>query len=396
MSPSTPALSPGKAGFAEKRIVTYCPLPYNGRGPAESCVRLLERPQSESAQDILIIPRVRKSLPGTFRVEPAFAHPFNFLPWRLLERRSPTELRRALFRVLDTLDPADTILHFWPSTPLETVSTVRERGFIAVREMINCFRGTAKRILDDAYDGLDIPRNHPIDTESVALERAELALYNYVFASNAEVEKSLVEAGVDPARILPTSFGWAPSKYKFNISERPDRPVTALFVGSVGVRKGVPFLLRAWDEGGIDGQLILAGNVEEALKPLVEKYSNHSNIKFVDYVPDLSELYSLADFFVFPTLEEGGPQVVYEAAGAGLPVITTPMGAGRIINHQQNGLIVPPAESWGLQVAMRELAADRAKRLTFGRQAAEDSLEYTYERISLRRRAQMLDLLSRP
>jgi glycosyltransferase involved in cell wall biosynthesis len=311
----------------------------------------------------------------------------------MIKNHSSAHLKAALFRVLDELDPSNTIVHFWPPTPASTVSAVQARGFITIREMINCFRGTAKHILDDAYEELNIPIKHNIDEDSVEAERAELAIYDYIFASNAQVEISLVDAGIGSYRILPSSFGWTPSKYRFNNSERPNRSLTVLFVGTIGVRKGIPFLLRAWAEGEFDGKLILAGGVEEGFGPTIDRYKAYPNIEFVEFVSDLSYLYNTADIFVFPTLEEGGPQVVYEAAGAGLPTITTPMGAGRIVKHGQNGLIVPPADAQGLAFALHELASDPLKRRALGKRAAMDAMDYTYEKISLQRQRQMLDLL---
>jgi glycosyltransferase involved in cell wall biosynthesis len=372
-------------------IVTYCPLPYNGRGPAESCIRILDRPQSVDNQDILIIPRARSPVPGSLQIEQAMPRPIRFLPWRVIKRYSPEILRTALIRVLTDLSPSNTVVRFWPATP---VNAVKERGFITIREMINCFRGTAKDILDEAYKRFNIADQHPIDVDSVIIEKSELALYDYIFASNPEVEISLSAAGIHPSRILPTSFGWTPSKYRFSESKRSNRPLTALFVGTVGVRKGIPFLLRAWTEGGFVGNLILAGAVEAEIASIIDRYRSQPNIKFVEFVSDLTELYNSADLFVFPTLEEGGPQVVYEAAGAGLPIITTPMGAGRIVKDGQNGLIVPAADTHALVGALSELVTNPGKRLSLGRRAALDALDYTYDKIGVQRRNQMLGLLN--
>ena len=57
----------------------------------------------------------------------------------------------------------------------------------------------------------------------------------------------------------------------------------------------------------------------------------------IDFVADVRALYRTADVFVFPSLEEGGPQVTYEACGCGLPVITTPMGAAESARQNQEG-----------------------------------------------------------
>ena len=112
----------------------------------------------------------------------------------------------------------------------------------------------------------------------------------------------------------------------------------ALFVGTICVRKGVPQLLAAWKKSGVEGELLLVGKVEPAIRPLLEPYLENNSVRALGFTSDVGRLYKSADVFVFPTLEEGGPQVTYEAAGCGLPIITTPMGMANIIHgwHQRH------------------------------------------------------------
>ena len=266
---------------------------------------------------------------------------------------------------------------------------------MTVREMINTFQGSAKTILDKAYGKLGLVPQHGITEESVERERLELSTYDYIFASNSLVEASLIEANIKPEKILRSSFGWNPSKLARSSSAKQERATfTALFVGTISVRKGVPQLLEAWRQSGVAGELILAGGVERALKPLLEKYSEQS-VRFLDYVPDVGQLYHSADVFVFPTLEEGGPQVSYEAAGCGLPVITTPMGAGRIIKDGINGLIVEANDVSGLAKSLSQIASSTDLRSRLARQATLDAERYAYEKIGLERSMILRDLIDR-
>ena len=79
----------------------------------------------------------------------------------------------------------------------------------------------------------------------------------------------------------------------------------------------------------MDADLILAGTPAPELADLVRDHAGSGNVQVVGYVGDVGALFHGADIFVLPTLEEGGPKVTYEAAGCGLPVITTSMGAAR-------------------------------------------------------------------
>jgi glycosyltransferase involved in cell wall biosynthesis len=304
-----------------------------------------------------------------------------------------SSLNRHFLNAIQAADPNQSIAYFWPDPPASLVAAARDRGLLTIREMINSFRGNAKSILDKAYAAQDLPPTHGITDESVERERQELALYDYVFASNAEVETSLIAAGVKPERIVPTSFGWTPSRYASTASV-PKSAFTALFVGSVSVRKGAPQLIEAWKRSGVAGELVFAGKIEPALAPLLARQADPS-IRYRHFVSDMGALYRSADIFVFPTLEEGGPQVTYEAAGCGLPVITSPMGAGRIVKDGVNGLIVAPDDIDALAKAIAQLAASKETRERFARQAAIDAQQFTYETIGLERSKIFRHLLER-
>lgn len=372
--------------------LTYCPWSYNGRGPAQTCASILENVPESSFGNTLFLPRETQSISGSVDVVETLPPLVRRLPWRMISQLGASSLNKRFAQGIDAANPRQSIACFWPDPPASLVVRARDRGLLTVREMINTYRGTAKSILDKAYAAQGLAPTHTITEESVERERQELALYDYVFASNAKVEGSLIEAGVKPERIVPASFGWTPQRFA-SAAASPKTRLTVLFVGTVSVRKGVPQLLAAWKRSGIDGDLIFAGKVEEALRPLLAREA-HPSIRFLDYVSDMGSLYRSADIFVFPTLEEGGPQVTYEAAGCGLPVITSPMGAGRIIKTGVNGLVVEPDDVEGLAQAISQLASSREIRERLGRQAAIDAQQFTYERIGRERSTLLRGLLN--
>src|SRR5262249_22583079 len=151
---------------------------------------------------------------------------------------------------------------------------------------------------------LGLPHSHGITNEMIESEREELSSYDYIFAPSPLVEQSLVDIGIQPFSILRSTFGWAPSRYAFSVGEEGRTGFLALFVWSICVRKGVPQLLAAWKRSGVDGELLLAGKIETALKPLLEPYVKRHNVRVLDFVSDVGRLYKSADIFVFPTLEE--------------------------------------------------------------------------------------------
>lgn len=343
---------------------------------------------------ILVIPRARNMPKSVIDVRRALPLPLRLAPWKWVSNIGNVTQNHSYKRLVDTADPASTICYFWPNTPTELVVRAKDRGLLVVREMINTYRGTAKKILDEAYDRLGLAPTHGITDESVELEKQELSLYDYIFASNKQVELSLAHAGVSSDRILPTSFGWSPTGGGLNRKENSSEPLTVLFVGSACVRKGLPQLLEAWARSNISGELIIAGGIEEAIKPIVDRYKNGYNVKIVGYISDVDVLYRAADFFVFPTFEEGGPQVTYEAGGAGLPVITTPMGMGRLIKDGINGLVVNAGDVDALSNAITQLASSRDLRAEFSDRIARDAAEFTYTKIGQNRVGRLVKVLA--
>lgn len=379
---------------AEYSCMTFCPVPYNGRGWAETCASVLKNFPAAGLAPTLAVPRVTKPLPEGVKVLESLPFPLSRLPWQLVGPHSQKSLNDLFRRQIVMADPGRSVAYFWPGTPVALVKEARRTGILTIRQMINTFQGTAKTALDRAYRNLSLPSGCSISQEDVDLEIDELALYDYVFAANPEVEHSLYEAGVAPERIVPTSFGWSPSRFASARSD-PDhkRPLRFLFVGLVSVRKGVPGLLEAWKNARIAGELVIVGNVEPAIQDRMSAAIREGSVRHVTFTDDVGAFYRNSDVFVFPTIEEGGPQVTLEAGGCGLPVITTAMGAARLVKHDVNGLIVQEENVEDLTQALLQLAGNATLRAKFSRQIEEDAAQFTYDKVSDSHARTIIELL---
>jgi glycosyltransferase involved in cell wall biosynthesis len=90
----------------------------------------------------------------------------------------------------------------------------------------------------------------------------------------------------------------------------------------------------------------------------------------------LLDLFSQADAFVFPTLGDCLPLAVMEALAAGLPVITTDVGAlTEAVTHEDTGLIVPRDDPASLAQAITRLASDPVLCREMGQRARETACE---------------------
>jgi glycosyltransferase involved in cell wall biosynthesis len=151
-----------------------------------------------------------------------------------------------------------------------------------------------------------------------------------------------------------------------------------LFVGSLGQRKGLSYLLEAVDQLGDAATLTLIGRpTSTSCAPLNTALQRHTTIPSLPHGAILEQMRQ-HDVLVFPSLFEGFGLVLTEALSQGLPVITTPHTAGPdLIRDGVEGFIVPIRDGAAIALRLAELAGDRdqlvAMRGACLRRAAEIS-----------------------
>jgi len=325
----------------------YC----NDQGVSHIFLSLCGQWRGSDLQARMVVPNCEPSCRGPNLVEGIPP----FLKW--LYYRSPDGARdMAEKRFLKDLKYFDAA-YLWPATSLETFRKVKKLGQPIFLERFNCYTGTAKRILDDAYTRLGVHPQHPNTPDKIQQEQAEVGLADFIFCPSPEVTKSFQEAGVPEQKLIPTSYGWSPRRFPTIPSDKLRREtVTVLFVGSVCVRKGAHLLLRAWERAGVKGRLMLWGSMEPTIAETCGEILERSDVVHLEYNKDIAFAYREADIFAFPSLEEGSPLVIYEAMAHGLPVLTSPMGAGSIVRDGIDGIIVSPDDGDAWVEALRKLA----------------------------------------
>lgn len=88
------------------------------------------------------------------------------------------------------------------------------------------------------------------------------------------------------------------------------------------------------------------------------------------------------DVFALPSLYEGMPYVLLEAAAAGLPIVAADVGGVRtVVTPGRNGFIAPNWDASAFAGHLAALAADGARRAAMGAAAREVAREYTIERM---------------
>ena len=182
----------------------------------------------------------------------------------------------------------------------------------------------------------------------------------------------IVPFGVD----LPKNFKEEDIIKKINNQTSITKKIVFIFMGAVNYRKGINFLLEAWNKANLkDAELLICGRVYKSVKKEIKKYKNN-NVKFLGFV-DVREYLKKSHVFVFPSLLEGSAKAVYEAMSYGLPVITTE-NAGSIVENGQSGFIVDIGDVEALKEKISYFYNNREKILEIGINAFQKSYQYTW------------------
>jgi glycosyltransferase involved in cell wall biosynthesis len=159
-------------------------------------------------------------------------------------------------------------------------------------------------------------------------------------------------------------------------------PPVLLTIASITRRKGHNFLIDAlaelqdleWTARFVGGTNFDPRWVEE-LTQQIANCGLQKRILFLGNRVDVASEYLQADLFVLPSLFEGYGMAFAEALSFGLPIVAARAGAVPDVVPDTAGLLVPPADSPSLALALRSLlenSALRAQLQSGARQAAEN------------------------
>jgi len=151
--------------------------------------------------------------------------------------------------------------------------------------------------------------------------------------------------------------------------------------GRLSEEKGFHHLINAVARLINEGQpvgLIIAGegHLREQLQQQIDEMELQNQVRLVGFLTDPRELYCAIDLFVLSSLREGLPNVVLEAMACNRAVVTTNCnGIPKLVQHEQNGLIVPVDDEKALHNAVRRCVVSdevRTQLAKAGRQTIED------------------------
>lgn len=362
------------------------PIPPGGMGPEYICLSLARHMQSEQMSVQVVLPRWRGLHVPPF-VRPAIPRLLNIIPYDRIRQRAVRRTERAFLECLDS----SGVAYLWSNVSLDSAYDLKRRGISVVREKYNCHKATAFRILEEAYDRAGLAPAHGLTPAAIDKEREELDLADYVFAPSPMLAASLLENGIPARKIIDSSYGWDPDRI-FGQDQLLPRStgITVLCAGTVCIRKGTHLLLKAWGRARIQGRLVLAGPIDPVFRARFADLLDSPDVSSIGFVRQMGSLYRSADVFAFPSLEEGGPLVTYEALASGLPTVVSPMGAGRAVRDGREGFVIDPYDIDGWVNALRQLAQDKELRENLGQAGRQRSEAFIWERVGASRRESLL------
>lgn len=192
--------------------------------------------------------------------------------------------------------------------------------------------------------------------DKLARKDAELQLANRIVVASSFTRRTL-ESSPAKARIDIIPYG-APSAISSHIV-RPHPRLRVLFVGSLGQRKGLSYLIKACELMKNTVELTLLGRKAAAdCRPLNAATQQHRWVPTLDHAGVLREMHQ-HDVLVFPSLFEGFGLVVLESMAQATPVITTENTCGPdVIEDGVDGFIVPTRSAEAIAEKLDALAAD--------------------------------------
>ena len=165
-------------------------------------------------------------------------------------------------------------------------------------------------------------------------------------------------------------------------ARRPKSKLTVLYAGSFQARKRVHVIIReAANRPSVSFRLVGKGEEEEKCRSLVNELGCR-NVTFVGHLSqqELAEEMRKADVFLFPSVVEGHPQVLGQAASCGLPAVAMEKYRPDYVVHGETGYLVKSESELSDKLGL--LLSDQDLRLKMSAAAARHALQFDWDKVA--------------
>ena len=261
---------------------------------------------------------------------------------------------------------ADSVFTF-NGAGLEILQRAKQRGLFAVSEQTIAPSAIEQALLREEqalHPGWERPLKNDFAEEFSRREQQEWRLADLILCGSEFVRHGIRQCGgpVEKCAVIPYGVdgpeAGQESKLQNPKSQRQGKrgPLRVLTVGTVGLRKGAPYVLAAAKalQGCAEFRWVGAINL---LPEFAASMARH--VQLVGAVPrsEVSAHYRWADVFLLASICEGSATASYEALAHGLPVVCTP-NTGSIVREGTDGFIVPVRDPGVVADRLSALAAN--------------------------------------
>ena len=211
----------------------------------------------------------------------------------------------------------------------------------------------------------------------------EVSMAQHWIVASQFTKETLVQAHIPSEAIYVVPYGIDSETFTCKKYSAPEkgRPLRLLFVGTLGQRKGIKYLVDAL-------KLLPAGSVHMTFcgRPVDDLALLRDTSLPIEVFPSISseglrEAYHSADVFVFPSLAEGFGHVLLEAMASGLSIIsTTRTAAPDLIRHGREGFIINSGSAAELAAAIENYLRQPERIVSMGLAARNRAEFFTWKR----------------
>ncbi|NIG17869.1 glycosyltransferase family 4 protein [Pantoea sp. Al-1710] len=174
-----------------------------------------------------------------------------------------------------------------------------------------------------------------------------------------------------------------PNPVVYKAFQRQSRSRQALAVGRLDNQKGFDLLLDIWadfNKTHPEWTLVIAGDGElrQQLHDQAAALGITNSVNFVGKVSNINDYYRDSDMALMTSRYEGLPLVLLEAKSWSLPVVAydCPTGPQEIINHGEDGFLVPMNDKSTFLARMEQLASDDSLFYAMSEKTKETALKF--------------------
>jgi glycosyltransferase involved in cell wall biosynthesis len=244
---------------------------------------------------------------------------------------------------------------------LKTGREIQARGGRLICDRGSSHQRYQEQIITEEYRRWGVDRT-VADIRDIRREEQIYELADAITVPSRFAARSFIESGLPAGKIHVIPYGVRLEQFK-----RTGKPSVGrfevLYVGSVSLRKGFPYLLQAFAQlRNSTKRLRVAGAIHPDMKTLLARLPK-DQVEFLGSLPQerIPELMSTSHVMVLPSIEEGLALVQGQALACGCPVLcSTNTGGEDLFDDGIEGFIVPVRDVFALTDRMQRLADDPA------------------------------------